>query len=58
MKAGQSNGGSSEVLDRCANCKEPRGNCACVRNKCIRCGEAVGNTTFTVCDDCWGKKSV
>jgi hypothetical protein len=38
----------------CPNCKEPAdGNCACMRNKCIRCGESVGNVTFTVCEDCW-----
>lgn len=39
----------------CANCKEEVVECACMRNKCIRCGNAVGNITFTVCDDCWDK---
>jgi len=37
----------------CPNYQEPTGQCACMRNKYIRCGEPVGNITFTVCDDCW-----
>ena len=40
----------------CPNCQEPTGQCVCIRNKCIRCGEPVGNITFTVCDDCWEKE--
>lgn len=39
----------------CPNCKEKLEPCACLRNKCIKCGEPVGNITFTVCDDCWDK---
>ena len=42
--------------DWCPNCNEPRGNCACMRNICIKCGKPVGNITFTVCDDCWDKE--
>jgi len=38
----------------CPNCKETDlDNCGCIRNKCIKCGEPVGNITFTVCDKCW-----
>jgi hypothetical protein len=37
----------------CLNCKETVNECACMRNKCIKCGQSVGNITFTVCDDCW-----
>lgn len=37
----------------CPNCKETVEVCGCIRNKCIRCGDAVGNITFTVCDKCW-----
>jgi len=40
----------------CENCKEDTIECACMRNKCIKCGESVGNITFTVCDKCWGKE--
>ena len=39
----------------CANCKEEVAECACMRNKCIRCGNPVGNITFTFCDECWDK---
>lgn len=41
----------------CPNCGEiDNGNCACMRNKCIKCGNPVGNVTFTVCDECWDKE--
>ena len=40
----------------CLNCGELNNECACLRNKCIRCGNPVGNITFTVCDDCWDKE--
>lgn len=40
----------------CLNCKEIEDECACLRNKCLGCGEPVGNITFTVCDQCWDKK--
>lgn len=47
----------AELKELCPNCNEPRdGNCACFRNKCRKCGEPVGNITFTVCDDCWDKE--
>lgn len=26
-------------------------------NYCIVCGEDVGNTVFSVCDDCWDKET-
>jgi hypothetical protein len=39
----------------CPNCKESTVECACMRNKCLRCGGSVGNITFTVCDKCWGE---
>ena len=39
----------------CPNCKETKVECACMRNKCIRCGNPVGNITFSVCDECWDK---
>lgn len=47
---------AKEKDEPCANCKEIGDNCACMRNKCIRCGNPVGNITFTVCDDCWTKE--
>jgi hypothetical protein len=37
----------------CPNCKETSNPCACLRNLCLKCGEPVGNITFSVCDDCW-----
>jgi len=40
----------------CPNCKEMVVECGCVRNKCMRCGNPVGNITFTVCDNCWDKE--
>lgn len=40
----------------CPNCKETSEPCRCMRNRCMRCGGAVGNITFTVCDDCWDIK--
>ena len=40
----------------CPNCGETNDPCACMRNKCVRCGEPVGNITFTICDDCWEKE--
>lgn len=47
----------SVVPSACPNCKEPMNTeCACLRNKCVRCLEPVGNITFTVCDDCWDKE--
>lgn len=39
----------------CPNCKELIDECGCMRNKCIKCGNPVGNITFTVCDNCWDK---
>lgn len=43
-------------IEYCLNCKEPLNTeCACLRNKCLQCGEPVGNITFTVCDNCWDK---
>lgn len=39
----------------CPNCKETVKECACMRNKCHRCGAPVGNITFSVCDECWDK---
>jgi hypothetical protein len=27
------------------------------KNKCIRCGNPVGNTVFTFCDECWDKSN-
>jgi len=45
-----------QELNVCPNCKEITGNCACMRNKCLNCGESVGNITFTFCDNCLGKK--
>jgi len=43
----------SKVKPLCPNCKETVQECGCKRNKCARCGEPVGNVTFTVCDTCW-----
>jgi NAD-dependent SIR2 family protein deacetylase len=40
----------------CYNCGETVDECACMRNKCIRCGRPVGNITFTICDECWDKE--
>jgi hypothetical protein len=37
----------------CPNCKETVKECACMRNICHKCGNPVGNITFTVCDKCW-----
>jgi hypothetical protein len=37
----------------CSNCREVIKECACMRNKCIKCGKSVGNITFSYCDDCW-----
>jgi len=37
----------------CANCGETVDECACMRNKCIKCGKPIGNITFTFCDSCW-----
>ena len=37
----------------CPNCKETAIICACIRNKCKKCGEPVGNVTFSVCDNCF-----
>lgn len=43
----------SHEEEPCPNCKETQSECACMRNICIRCGNPVGNITFTLCDDCW-----
>ena len=43
-------------MEECSNCHETNDPCACMRNKCIRCGKPVGNITFTVCDDCWERE--
>ena len=41
----------------CPNCKEPIStDCACFRNKCIKCGEPVGNITFSHCDACFASE--
>jgi len=40
----------------CPNCQERKNPCACMKNKCLRCGAPVGNITFTYCDKCWDKK--
>ena len=40
----------------CPNCKEIINECACIRNKCVKCSNSIGNITFTVCDSCWDKK--
>lgn len=42
--------------EECPNCKETKEECACIRNKCCKCGKPVGNITFTVCDDCWDQQ--
>ncbi len=58
MRAGE-NSVSQYVGQRaapCLNCGELVDECACMRNKCIKCGKAIGNITFTVCDDCWDKE--
>jgi len=44
--------------NECSQCHETKDPCACMRNKCVRCGKPVGNVTFTVCDDCWEDKEV
>ena len=44
-------------MEICPNCKEKDDPCACLRNICIDCGGPVGNITFTVCDDCWDKRT-
>lgn len=41
----------------CPNCNDTNSECACVRNKCVKCGEPVGNITFSHCDKCfWDKQ--
>lgn len=42
----------------CNDCEEFVSDCTCKENKCVRCGEVVGNETFTVCDSCWETTSV
>lgn len=37
----------------CANCRETKEECACMRNKCIKCGEPVGYVLFFFCNTCW-----
>lgn len=46
---------ATKTTEHCPNCKETKQPCACMRNICHKCGEPVGNITFTVCDDCWDK---
>ena len=43
--------------ETCQNCGETNIDCACIRNKCIICGAAVGNITFTRCDAHWTNSS-
>lgn len=40
-------------MEVCSNCKEIDKPCACMRNICDKCGNPVGNITFTVCNSCW-----
>ncbi len=42
----------------CLNCGETVDPCACIRNKCVKCGEPVGNITFTICDKCWDNEHI
>ncbi len=42
-----------ECFNPCSNCGETVVMCACIRNLCHRCGNSVGNVTFSICDDCW-----
>ena len=44
-------------MEKCPNCGETKNPCDCMRNICIDCGEPVENITFTVCDDCWEKRT-
>ncbi len=44
---------AAQEKQECSNCKETIKNCACMRNKCIKCGKSIGNITFTKCDDCF-----
>jgi hypothetical protein len=44
---------NTEKKKPCPNCGETIKVCACIRNKCIKCSNPVGNITFTVCDNCW-----
>ena len=46
---------NEKIKSACPNCKETIEHCACMRNKCNKCGEPIGNITFTICDDCWDK---
>lgn len=41
------------ATEPCPNCKETVEKCACMRNICDKCGNPVGNITFTICDKCW-----
>ena len=45
----------SGIVNPCPNCKETIEECACMRNKCNKCGKPIGNITFSVCDACWNK---
>ncbi len=47
----------SNVDKPCSNCGKMELECACMRNKCIECGNPVGNITFSVCGDCWNKRT-
>lgn len=44
-------------IEPCPNCGERKVECACVRNLCFSCGKPVGNIVFTICDECWNKKT-
>lgn len=46
----------AEASPECPNCKERKLPCRCMKNKCVKCGESVGNVTFTRCDKCWEQK--
>ncbi len=52
-------GGVSSI---CPNCKEiihtDHTECACLRNKCVRCKNPVGNITFSLCDYCWQHRTI
>lgn len=50
----------SSIRDRgskkpCRNCNEFLEECACLRNKCKKCGEPVGNINYSVCQTCRDK---
>lgn len=48
---------AEDEIEKCSNCHEPlNSECACMRNRCIKCEGPVGNITFSYCDKCWDKK--